>query len=88
MADIGMVQRGNRARFSFKALAEFFVRNLHCHVAAEARVAGFVDLTHSACAERGKDFVGAEFIAGGKGHVTADFTRSQPSAGNYLLLFL
>lgn len=43
-------------------------KNFHGHSAIETSVAGAVDVPHAAGAERGKDFVRAEFGAGGDGH--------------------
>ena len=39
-ADVGMIERRNRARLALKASAELFVRRLDGHVASQARVAG------------------------------------------------
>ena len=68
--NVGMVQRGYRLRFLLEAAeaigvaGEGFGQNLQSDVAVEARVAGAVDLPHSACADRRLNFVRAEPCAG------------------------
>ena len=65
-ADVGIVQRGNRARFVLEALPRFRIgreragEHLDGHGAIEPRVARAVDLAHAARAKRGDDFVGTE----------------------------
>ena len=62
-----MVQRGHGARFAFEAGAQIFAfgdvfgQNLDGDGAVEPRVAGFVHFAHASGAERGEDFVRAEF---------------------------
>src|SRR5579862_7990060 len=62
-----MVQAGNSPRFALKTLAKFRVcrqcggQHFDGDRSVQARVAGFVDFTHAARAERLKDLVGTEF---------------------------
>ena len=72
--DVGMVERGGRARLLFESLQALRVvrevggKDLDRHVAPEARVIGPVDLSHPARAERREDLVGAEARSGRKCH--------------------
>ena len=47
---------------------ELLRQHLECDVAIQLRVAGPVDLTHAAGAERGSDFVWTEASSSSKGH--------------------
>lgn len=73
-ADVGMIEAGNGLSFAFEALfargigGEVRGKNFHGHSTIETSVAGAVDVSHAAGAERGKDFVRAELGAGGDGH--------------------
>ena len=44
---------------------EMFGKNLNSDIAAEASIAGAIDFSHAACANRRLNFVGTEFGAGG-----------------------
>ena len=67
VANVGMAQRGNRARFAVKALpglgafGKMRRQNLDRNGAVEAHVAGTVHFTHAACTERRDNFVRTEF---------------------------
>jgi hypothetical protein len=80
LADIGMIQGGEGAGFAFEALLQFGrggeVRgeDLDGDGAVQAGVAGAIDFTHAAGAERRFDFIGAEFCAGGESHGFGDYT--------------
>ena len=71
--DVGMVQRGGRARFLFEPMQAIRVsteggrHDFDGHVAREARVVSFVDLAHAAGPEGGENFIRAESGAGCKG---------------------
>ena len=73
--DIGMIQRGDGARFEFEALAAHGIvghvgrQDLQRDVASEARIAGAIHFTHAARAEGRDDFVGAEVVAGRERHL-------------------
>ena len=60
-ADVGVIQGRGRARLALKALQRggvvrhFRRQELEGHVPAEVRVLGFVDDTHAAAAEPGRD---------------------------------
>ena len=76
-ADVRMIQRRDRARLAFEALAQLRVgrerggENLDRDRPIEPRVAGLVDLAHAACPEGGEDLVRAEAGAGGQGQTLA-----------------
>jgi hypothetical protein len=69
-----MIQRGDGTGFAVKALAEIGIgrdvsrKNFDRHDAIEARVLGFVHLSHPARTERCDNFIRAESGAGGKRH--------------------
>ena len=66
LCDLGMVQRGERPRFTVEPREPFRIRghrcrkNLQRHIATELRVGGAVHQAHSAFAEFGEDFVGPD----------------------------
>ena len=74
-ADVRMIQRCDGAGFAFEAgaqilaLGDVFRQDLDGDGAVEPRVAGLVHFAHSSSADRGEDFVGAEFFAGGERHI-------------------
>ena len=55
-----MVQRGDGAGFAVEAFCELLLCHFDGDDAVEAGVAGAVDFAHSAGADEGEDFVGAE----------------------------
>jgi len=65
-ADVRVVQRGDGAGLAVEPIAELGgggrrgEDDLDGHGAVQPRIAGLVDLAHAACAQLGKDFVGAE----------------------------
>ena len=68
---IGVIECGDRARFAMEPGQPVAIgrqvrgQDLQGDIAAEPGVFGPIDLTHSAGADRGKDFVGSETIADG-----------------------
>ncbi len=68
VADVGMVQRGDGSRLSFKAFCEIALRDLDRDDPIQARVAGLPHLSHAAGAERRKDFIRSEFVADSERH--------------------
>ena len=72
-ADVGVIERRNRARLPLEALAEFRSRrglsddDFDGDDAIETRVAGLVDLAHAAFAELGDDAIGTEGCADHRG---------------------
>ena len=62
-ANVGVVQTGDGARLPLKSLPGFGIggemrgQNLDCHIAAEPRVAGAIDFSHTAGAQRCDNFV-------------------------------
>ncbi len=69
--DVGMVQRGQQFRFTFKpgqplfVFGELFGKRLDGHFAPELGVPRTPHLAHTTLAERGEDLVAAELGAGG-----------------------
>ena len=69
-----MIQRRKQVRLAFETLPPFGVvgdgvgQHLEGDLALQLQVARGVDLAHSALAQRGEDFAGAEPGAKGKGH--------------------
>jgi hypothetical protein len=70
-----MVERGDRTRLAFEPLAEIGADDLDGDGPPEPRVARPVDLAHTAFAQLGDDFIGAEAGAGGQ-HVGPEDYRS------------
>jgi hypothetical protein len=68
VADVGMVQRRNRSCFTGEALGELSVGNLDRHIATEAVVMRSIDFSHATFADKGEDFIRAEFVAGRERH--------------------
>src|ERR1700736_2240490 len=75
-----MIQRRDRARLAFKALAPLGVsrhgrwQNLDGDVTVQPPVARAVHLAHPAGAESGEDFIGAESRAGSQSHSAVNYT--------------
>ena len=67
-ANMGMIQRRNRAGFALEAVAVFAVQGLDGDGATQARVGGRIDLAHAAHAKYRNDFIGAEFGPGLEAH--------------------
>jgi hypothetical protein len=63
-----MIQRRHRAPFALEALRELFFYNLDCNYAIQPRVAGTIDLTHAARANRFEKFIRAQPGSGSQGH--------------------
>ena len=78
--DIGVIQRRQRLRFTLESRQIICVarergrQHLDRNLAIELRIAGAINLAHSARSERAEDFVGAEFVTGSEGH------RENPSS--------
>ena len=68
--DVGMIQRGKKASFTFESrqslfvLGENFRENFDSDFTTELGVPGFVHFAHSAGTNGGEDFVLSEFGAG------------------------
>src|SRR6516162_586673 len=73
-ADVRVIQRGNRARFTFEApqpmliLRERSGQDLDRHMASEPGVVREIDLAHSTRAEQRNDFVGTKTATCSEGH--------------------
>jgi hypothetical protein len=74
-----MVQCGHRAGLPLKALGKLLLGDFDRDDPVQACIARLVDLSHAAGADERKDFVRAEFVADGQGHlgVQAKFSRSR-----------
>ena len=74
VADMGMVQRGDRAGFALESLpavvgaSQLTGQDLEGDEPIQPRIASLVDLAHPARAEQPEDFVGAEPDTGCEGH--------------------
>jgi len=79
MADVGVVEPGNRVRFAREALRGLGVGDLDRDVAAQAGSVGTMHLAHATLTARSKNFVGTEFAGYGKGHLkeSASVTRRE-----------
>ncbi len=84
-ADVRMIERRDRARLAFEAVAQLRVggqgrrQDLDGHAAIKPRVARPVDFAHAPCAERAQDFVRTEPGAGCEAHsfnIAGQFTTS------------
>jgi hypothetical protein len=82
VANVGMAQRGNRARFAVKALpglgafGKMGGENLDGNGAVETGVAGTIDLAHASRTKRRLDFIGTEFCARSKSHGCTPLLRA------------
>ena len=80
-ADVRMVQRGDGPRLALEARARIGIagdvtrQDLDRDRAIEPRIAGFVDLTHAAGAERADDFIRTEPDSGVEGHACLSLLR-------------
>jgi hypothetical protein len=76
--DVGMIQRGGRARFLLEAteaigiVAERCRQHFNRDFSTEPRIAGAIDLPHAARAKHRQDFVRAETTAGSECHQKVD----------------
>ena len=79
LADVGMVQRRDGFGFALEAFAELRGGNFDGDVAIQPWIVRLPHFAHAALADRRKDFVGSEFVAGGKRHrrSSAKFSRSE-----------
>ena len=68
LADVRVVERGDRVRLALEALEVLGGHLFDGDDAVEARVAGSIDFAHAAGADDGFDFVGAEARSRGEGH--------------------
>jgi len=66
LADVRMIQRGNRPRLCLEACAVLPLQLLDRDDAVEPRVAGLPHPSHAAFTNRRNQFVWAEFVADGK----------------------
>jgi hypothetical protein len=64
LADMGMVQGRDGSGFVFEAFGELSLRNFDGDDAIKACVARSINLAHTTCAYRRKNFVRAEFVTG------------------------
>src|ERR1039458_3893226 len=64
LADVGMVERGNRSRFAFKTLGELCSRDLDCNQAIQACISCPIHFAHAACTNSGFYAVWSELCTG------------------------
>jgi hypothetical protein len=62
MADIGMVQRGDGARFAFEPFGKLGLRCFDRHDSVQPRIPGFPHLPHAPGADGRKDLERAELL--------------------------
>ena len=60
MANVWVVQRGNRVSFAAKTFAEVLGGNFDGYIPAQPRIARAIHLAHTARAECGGNFIGTE----------------------------
>ena len=73
-ADVGVVQRSDRAGFALEAFREALGGNFDGYFPAQAGIAGAVDFAHAAGSERGQHLVRAKGLAGRQqGHGLGDY---------------
>src|SRR5229473_8471362 len=80
MADVGVVERGNRTGFAGKALGELRIGHFDRDIPIQTRVSGAVHLAHASGTDGRKDLVRAEFVAYRKGHGRSSVQFSRPGA--------
>src|SRR5215472_14006656 len=78
-ANVGMIQTGNGLGFAFKPLLANRIlgnlrrQNLDRHRALKPFVPRAIHLSHPACAERRRDFIGTKLCAWSEGHKLRDY---------------
>src|SRR6516225_5119818 len=78
-----MIQRGHGTDFALETVAEPLGGYFYGDLAAHARIAGAVNLTHAACAEGRQDLVGAEAGSGGEAHLACPAKRRRTSSKKF-----
>ena len=68
MADMRMIERGDRARFTLETFAELALAHLDRHGAIEPAVTRLVNFTHATDADESDDFVRTEASSSRKRH--------------------
>src|SRR5215467_3198537 len=63
LANVRMIQRGDRTRFPLEALRKLLLGDFDRDGAIKPCIAGLVHLAHAAFAQRRQDLVGTEFVA-------------------------
>ena len=61
LADIWMIQRGDRLRFTSESFRELVFRYFDRYVTIKTGVPPTIDFAHATRADRGKDLIRAEF---------------------------
>jgi len=77
VADIRVIERGHGLGFTLEALRELFPRDLDRNVAIQTRVAGAIDLAHTAGANGRENLVRAELVTSRKGQSVQRVYRSK-----------
>jgi len=63
-----MVERRDRADFTFESVAKSFGRDFDGNFAAHAQIAGAINFTHAALTDRFEDLIRSKFVAGDESH--------------------
>ena len=71
MANVWVVQRGNRVSFAAKTLAEVLGGNFDGYIPAQPRISRAIHLAHAARAECGGNFIGTKLCTWGERHKLA-----------------
>jgi hypothetical protein len=78
--NVRMIQLGDGFRFSLESLPASHIsrklrrQNLDGYCSLEASIPRTIHLSHSACAERCRDFIRAKLCAWGQGHSWRDYS--------------
>jgi hypothetical protein len=79
MADVGVIERGDRAGLAREALGELRIGYFDGDVAIQPGIMGAIHFAHTAFAHWAEDFVRPEFVAYGERHLieSAKFISSK-----------
>src|SRR6516162_7636237 len=81
LADMRMIQRGNRTRFLLESSRVLGLQPLNRDDAVQPRVARLPDLTHAARPERRQNFVRPKLIPDRERHISDSVTVSRSNGG-------
>src|ERR1700741_694175 len=68
MANVWVVQRGNRVSFAAKTFADVLGGNFDGYIPAQPRISRAIHLAHAARAECGANFIGTKLCTQGERH--------------------
>ena len=81
-ANVGMIDRRNRARFDLKPFGKLAGQQFHRDNTAEPRISGLVHLAHTARTDGCQDLIGAQSGSGSKGHKECRPILAYPRSGS------